>query len=400
MERVEDAIGGKVVAVVYDAPQLPLPTTGSRWARSRQLHRFARANRASHLLRVRDASGDADTWWAGRSGVSFAAAIDAWAETEAAIRDDIVLVPLDKRIYAAELEDRLVEKEHVVGAARLKEMMARWQQRPVRAFAGGAMGRSLGEPAPSGALPFDPRMHRFRPMPIALTAAGLFAPAQMAAAAAVAAVAALPQFDLGRHEHWNDADRLAEAAAREHAAMLEGSYGAATVLRGLAEVGWHDAALLMHRDGLTEMRLEDAYEISFSGTSPGLFPEAAARYASAYSASFNVSGERWVVRRPVFWGGAEKRSVEGFRSRRLAQDLHAGANGARAEVKALPGVSSGPTEERSYALRIAAATPRDLAFLADALAGRPFGLSHARCTFAGYMASACEIGIVTKGMAE
>ena len=400
MERVEDAIGGKVVAVVYGAPQLPLPTAGSRWARSRQLHRFARANRASHLLRVRDASGDADTWWAGRSGVSFAAAVDAWAEIEAEIRDDIVLIPLDKRIYAAELEDRLVEQEHVVGAARLREMMARWQERPVRAFSAGDMGRNLGGVAPLKALPFDPRLHRFRPVSTALTAAGLFAPAQVAAAAVVAAAAAVPQLGGGLGEYWNDADQLAEAAALEQAAMLEGSYGAATVLRGLAEVGWHDAALLMHRDGLAEMRFEDAYEVSFSGASPAGFPKAAAEYATAYSASFNVSGERWEVRRPVFWSGAERRSVEGFRSRRLAQDLHAVANAARAEVKASPAVSSGPTEERSYALRIAAATPRDLAFLADTLAGRPFGLSHARCTFAGYLASACEIGLVTKGMAE
>ena len=399
MERVEDAIGGKAVAVVYDAPQLPLPTVGSRWARSRQLHRFARANQASHLLRVRDASGDADTWWAGRSGVSFAAAIDAWAETEKEIRDDIVVIPLDRRIYAAELEDRLVEQEHVVGAARLSEMMARWGQRSVRAFTAGSMGSAL-DGAALKALPFDPRMHRFRPVSTALTAAGLFAPAQVAAAAAGAAAAALPQLDDVLRDYWSDADQVAEAAALEHAAMLEGSYGAATVLRGLADVGWHDAALLMHRDGLAEMRFEGLYEVSFNGRSAAGFPRAAAAYAAAHRATFDVSGERWEVRRPVFWGGAERRSVEGFRSRRLAQDLHAVANGARAEVKASPGVATGLTEERSYALKIAAATPRDLAFLADALAGRPFGLSHARCTFADYLASACEIGLVTKGMTE
>ena len=399
MERVEESIGGKRVAVVYGAPQLPLPTTGSRWARSRQLHRFARTHGASHLLRVRDASGEADVWWAGRAGVSFAAAIEAWAETQPDVRDDVVVVPLDKRIYAAELEDRLVEQEYVLGAARLTEMMAEWRQRTVRTFAAGEMGSALEGVTPE-AVPFDLRARRFRAVPAALTAAGLFAPAQVAAAALVAAAAAVPEFDGVLREYWSDADQVAEAGAQEHAAALEGSYGAASVLRGLADVGWHDAALLMHRDGLAEMRFEDLYEVSFSGRSAAGFPEAAAEYAAAHSATFDVSGERWIVRRPVFWGGAERRSVEGFRSRRLAQDLHVVANAARAEVKASPGISAGPTEERRYALRIAAATPRDLAFLADALAGRPFGLNHARCTFAGYLASVCEIGLVTKGMAE
>ena len=398
MERVEESIRGKRVAVVYGVPQLPLPTTGSRWARSRQLHRFARAHGASHLLRVRDASGEADVWWAGRAGVSFAAAIEAWAETQPDVRDDVVVVPLDKRIYGAELEEGLVEQEYVLGPARLSEMMAEWRQRTVRTFAAGDMGSALDGKTPVETVPFDLRARRFRSVSAALTAAGLFAPAQVAAAAVLAAVAAVPELDDIVGKYWSDADADAEAAVQEHAAMLEGSYDAARVLRGLADVGWHDAALLMHRDGLAEMRFEDIFEVSFTGRSAG-FPKAAAEYAAAHSATFDVSGEGWVVRRPVFWGGAERRSVEGFRSRRLAQVLHVVAKAARAEVKESRGIPAGPTEERRYALRIAAATPRDLAFLADALAGRPFGLSHARCTFAGYLASACEIELVTKGMA-
>ena len=397
MERVEDAIGGKGLAVVYGAPQLPLPTAGSRWARSRQLQRFARANRASHLLRVRDASGEADTWWAGRGGVSFAAAIDAWAETEADVVDDVVVVPLDQRIYAAELEDRLVEQEHLVGPVRLAEMMARWQRRSIRVFTAGAMASALDAALGLEALPFDLRAHRFRPVSVALTAAGLFAPAQVGAVAVLAAAAAVPELD-GVRELWNDADQAAEVAARERAAKLEGSYGAAATLRGLADVGWNDAVLLMHRDGLAEMRFDGTFEVSFSGRSAAGFPQGAAEYAAVHSAAFELNGARWEVRRPVSWGDAERRSVEGFRAHGLAQDLHAVANAARADVEASPGVPSGPAEERSYALRIATATPRDLGLLAAALAGRPFGLSHARCTFADYLASACEIGLVAKGM--
>lgn len=397
MERVEDAIGGMGVTVVYDAPQLPLPTASSRWARSRQLQRFARANRASHLLRVRDASGEADTWWAGRGGVSFAAAIDAWAESEADVRNDVVVVPLDRRIYAAELEDRLVEQEHVFGPARLKEMMARWRGRSIRGFAASRKA-ALDGLLRLEALPFDLRAHRFRPVSVALTGAGLFAPAQFGAAVVVVAAAATPELGaLG--QLWDDADQVAEVAARERTAKLEGSYGAAGILLGLADVGWNDAVLLMHRDGLAEMRFEEGFEVRFSGLSAAGFPRGAAEYAAAHSATFELAGERWEIRRAVSWGDAERRSVEGFRAQGLARDLHAVANAARADVDASPGIPSGPVEERNYALRIAAATPRDLVFLATALAGRPFGVSRARCTFADYVAAACEIGLVAKGMA-
>jgi len=331
--------------------------------------------------------------------VSFAAAIDAWAETEMDVSDDVVLVPLDKRSYAAELEDRLVEQEYLLGTTRLAEMMAVWQKRNKRAFATGATASAL-EGMRLETLPFELRAHRFRPVSTALTAAGLFAPTQVAAAAVVALAASAPQLDAGFRELWNATDPDAEQAARELAAKLEGSYGAASTLRGLADVGWNEAVLLMHRDGLDEMRFEDAFEVSFSGRSAAGFPQGAAAYAAAHAARFELTGERWNVRQPVPWGAEQRRSVKGFRAQGLAREIHAVANAARAELDASHGISTGPAEERRYALRIASATPRDLGFLATALAGRPFGLRHARCTFSDYLASTCEIGLVAKGMVE
>ena len=399
MERVEDAIGGKRVAVVYGAPQLPLPRAGGRWARGRQLRRFARANKASHLLRARDVAAEADTWWAGRSGVSFAAAIDAWAEAASDVENDVVVVPLDTRIYAAELEGGLVEREYLIGENRLAEMLAGWEPRRVRAFAAGRMGSKLERVVRLDPPPFDLRARRYRTTTVALTAAGLVTPGQVAAVAVMAAAAGLPEFYSGVRSYWNEPDAVAETAARERAAALEGSYGAAAVLRGLAEVGWDEAALLMHRDGLSEVRVEGPYEVSFAGRTAAGFPKGAAEYAAAFSAAFEVTGDKWIVRQPVPWGDAQRRSVEGFDSRELAEALHAAARAARAEVTAGRGIPSGPAEERVYTLRIRMSTQRDLAFLAAALTGRPFGVSQARCTFSDYVVSACEVALVAKGMA-
>ncbi len=399
MERVEDAIDGRRIAVVVNAAQLPLPKAGGWWARSRQLRRFARTNGASHLLRVRDSSDDTDTWWAGRGGVSFAAAIDAWTGT-VDNRSDVVVVSLDRRVYAAELEDGLVEREYMLGAARLPAMMTGWEQRSITVFAAGRMSSAFDESLRPEALPFDLTASRFRPASVALTAAGLFAPPQTLALALVAVAAAAPNIRVGMIDHQDGSAAPAAVEASEHASALEGSFAASTILMGLADIAWDRAALLLHRDGLAEMRYSRAFEVTFSGHSGAGYPHGAAAYATAYSAELSVAGERWEVRRPIPWGDAGRRSVEGFDAERLAEDLHAASGSARAEVSPSPGVASGGVEEREYALRISAATRGDLRQLGAALAGRPFRLERLRCTFVGYLASVCDMRLVAKGLAE
>ena len=186
MERVVDSIGGKAVAVVYGAEQFELSRAAGRWARSRQVRREAKRCGATHLLRVEGVGGDHETWWLGQAGVSFAAAIEGWAAQEEDVDDDVVLVPLDDRIYAAELGGGEVEEEMVIGEGVLPEQFRKWRGRTVRAFEAGDLGEVLADTAAAlEPLPFDLRAMVYRPSVVGLTAAGLFTPAQAVYGAAV-----------------------------------------------------------------------------------------------------------------------------------------------------------------------------------------------------------------------
>lgn len=398
VDRVEDGIQGKALAVVVDAPQLPLGREVGRVSRSRQVRRFARENQASHLLNVKDAEGE--TWLAGEAGVSFAAAIDGWAESAAGVADDVVLVPLDERIYAAELVDGLVENEVVFAERRLREKLDGWSGRTVRGFEGGLLGDALADIVALDAPPFDLRSRRYRRAAVALTVAGLYAPAQVAAVAVVAAIAAAA----GLHGVWRDraptqtADEAREAALL--ALAMEGDFSGAAVLRGFARAAWDPAVILLHRDGLSEVAYEGGYDLRLSGRSPGGYPAAAARYAGAVGGHLEFAGAEWSVARTVGWDAAARRTVEEFGSRRLAERLHRAAETARAAVSAGPAAADGPAEERVYSLRIDEATPVEFAALAAGVEGRPYGIGRIRCAFEGHVAIGCEIALTAKGVAE
>ena len=192
---------GRRVAVVYDAPSEPLERAGGWWGRSRAVARFVREHGAKTALVTRE--GDAEVWRAGEgSGVSFAAAIEAWAsrDPEALPSDEAtVVVPLDERIYVGEVMDGLVEEELVAVPERAMEKVREGlaARRPVLAFDGGQQAEAVREVVAAEPLPFDPFEHRYRPALAAAVRQGLFHPIYLAAPAVVGAGIAAAVLGLG-----------------------------------------------------------------------------------------------------------------------------------------------------------------------------------------------------------
>ena len=402
MDSFQDAVSGRSITVVYDAPQLPVARGVSRWSRSRQVRRHARRNGATHLLRVVDPQGigETETWWAGTAGVSLAAAVDEWALKNQGIGSDVVVIPFDGRIYAAELDGGLVENELVLGNGLWREQMGQWTRggKIVRAFEGGKMGDVLRTVVAVEPAAFDLRGHRYRRKGLALTAAGMYAPSQGVAAGAAATVA----IALAGYSQWQESRAAGRVAAERdeaaRAAALLAAFTGADVINGAAEIGWDEAMLLLHRDGLGEMVYEGGFEVSFSGTAAPGFPAAATRYAEAMGGQLQVEGSNWRVRRAVGWPAAEQKTVEGFGSRSLAERLHGAAEAARAEIMSARVLRGDLADERTFTLRIPNATANDLVQLAAAMEGRPYRVAGLRCSFEGYLASVCEIEIWAKGV--
>ena len=389
------------MTVVYDAGQLPVARSASRWARSSQVRRYARRYSATHLLRVLDpdAAEETETWWAGKAGVSFAAAIDEWAEGRNAAADDVVVVPLDGRIYAAELERGLVERELVIGEGRWNEQFAKWsaQGKTVRGFEGGGLAEVVSAMVVLEECPFDARMYRYRPTAVALGAAGMYAPAHagivVAAALVFGAAVGYLQWHAGRASGLAESERA--ESAREVA--LRAAFTGGEVVKGAAEAGWEQSTLLLHRDGLGEMVYGGGFEVSFSGVAPRGFPSNAIRYAELVGAGLEIEGSGWRINRPVGWSAGESRSVEGFGSRELAERLYLAAGAGRAEVASASVLRGELVEERGFRLTIPNATAYDLWELGGWLRDAPYRVAMLRCAFDGYLASVCEMEIWSKG---
>ncbi|MDE0193469.1 MAG: hypothetical protein OXQ90_19105 [Gammaproteobacteria bacterium] len=398
MERVLDSIDGKAVAVVYGAEQIELSTEAGRWSRSGQLRRLAKRYGASHLLRAEGLDSDHETWWLGQAGVSFAAAIEAWAMVEPDVDDDVVLVPLDDRIYVAELDGGEVGGEKVIGEKLLGEHFQAWRGRgrTVRAFEAGSLGYVLDGMAALEPLPFGLRSMVYRPAAFALGAVGLFAPTQAVAVATVGVALAGWQF----YSDWRE-DAVDEAAqvareAEERAAALQADFSAAAVLRGFAGLVWDESCLVLHRGGLRQASFAGGFEVVLDGVAEG-YPKGAERYADAHGGGVVVSGEAWQVTRVVGWGAPQLGSVVGIGGRRLAANLYEIADFPRAQVAGRMAVPAGPAEERSFSVQVEAPTRRDFELLAAGVDELPYRVAAVSCTFEDYLAVACDVSIVAKG---
>ncbi|MYH91196.1 MAG: hypothetical protein F4128_10515, partial [Gammaproteobacteria bacterium] len=129
---VKDSLGGKRIALVYDADLMMLPVGGRRFslAKSRQAGRHMRQHRARAALFIR--AGNLEQWWAGRNpGVLFAAGIMQWLygdsaegqspEDDSGLTAEVekpgdfrVVIPLDGRVYLCTVAYRMIDSELVL----------------------------------------------------------------------------------------------------------------------------------------------------------------------------------------------------------------------------------------------------------------------------------------------
>lgn len=153
MYRVIDSIKGQSIVFLHTTSPLPLETDIKFWPRMTLVHMYVRQHKASHLCVTRDDDG-VEVWRAGSGGgVSIAAAIEIWLQERAksgASRADantevnafMLVLPLDKRVYFAKVEEGLVVSEQALVEHRALEtitaMMEDAEQLPIRALDTGA----------------------------------------------------------------------------------------------------------------------------------------------------------------------------------------------------------------------------------------------------------------------
>lgn len=405
MYRVEDSIGGRRLRLVHGAPQLPLPASAGRWTKAAAVRRFASSHGAKGVLRVRDPDGG-ETWRASPgAGASLAAALEDWLAEGRAEGPVSVAVPLDERVYIADILDGLVSAEHAAGVERAGELLA--ERERIVAFEGGARGDWLR--ARQGGLALEPlpfdlwsRRYAYASGPLALLRHGVpsawlaAVPASLAAAALAwtmlserrdaAASAAAEEAEL---------DRLRLARQREEALLAR--HDAAATIGAAADAAFAERQIArLHRDGLESVAVSGGAAV-YAGRRRDAYPAGVAALGEADAWEVSLAGDGgWEARRAVD-APADVRAVDAAHED-VARRLFAAARAARARVEPSGRVHAHGATESHYVLEIDGATRSGLRRLAEGLRGWPVAVDRVACDVDAWIVSRCRVDARAKGV--
>lgn len=177
IDVVSAMLGVEAIDVVLGAAAWQQPTDLGWFERSAGVNRLLNRNkRATRLLRVVDERGEQETWYAGRAGVSFAAAIERMAIKHDALRDSVVVASLGERVYVAEMRGTLVASERAPYCKAFADQLTEWlsAKQPVVALTGNGLDELDFDIQISLALNVDLATLKFRRAFTTMLRAGLF----------------------------------------------------------------------------------------------------------------------------------------------------------------------------------------------------------------------------------
>ena len=169
----QDAINGQPLTIAIDAIAWAEPLAASWLKRCRELNRLLA--KATHLLRIAAKDGSETSWYAGVAGTSLAAGLERMAIAHEDLRDQVVVLPLDARVYVADIRGGLVRAEWVLYPDAFQERVQTWRQagRGFTLLTGG--GRQAVDLPNAATLPvdIDTATMTFRHASLALLRCGL-----------------------------------------------------------------------------------------------------------------------------------------------------------------------------------------------------------------------------------
>lgn len=392
MYSAVDKLAGRGVVVVYDAPFLPVAPEAGWWERSREVAEFLREEKAKSALGVGPRGGE--VWRAGdRAGVSVAAAIEAWIEADAAHLPEraTVVLPLDERIYVAEVQDGEVASELVAIPDRAMEAVreAIAERRAVHVFEGGAQAAALAEVAVSAPWgDFDPMRFRYQAPALALLRHGLYHSAALAAPALLAMAAAVPLMEGG------SADRGVQAVRAQVAARLDvHARSAGPQLAAVATWLVGQRATALYADGWHRLEVV-GWEARLRGAGDG-YPRGAESVAVTLGGEFKFAPSGWEIL--VNAGNEYEELPVEYGHRELLEVVYAAGLRIGGKVTLIATLDRADTRESQVQIEIPQPGAAHLVALGSALDGLPATVASATCDFGKWIAERCNVTLMLKG---
>ena len=406
---IKDRIRGRKLVLTYNAQPLELNRSSSRLERADAVRRHLARAQSSYLLHVHHAGAPMETWWAAQSaGQSFAAGIDAWQETQHGDPDHpppddfIIVIPLDTRIYLAEIAHGMVRNERVLPPLAAEEDLKKHTTdgRIVYAFAGGRQGDLVTRYARLEELPFEPHRYVFKRAVAVFARHRLPHPVHAAVTAVLVAIAVavfwyraeLLQFTLP-----GPTTPVASAPARLVTPKV--LYSAGGDLRALAQA--IAVAEQLHGEGLASLEF-DGRTARYTGKVQHGFPVLAELVAAGYGGTWHFSEAGWsitlvfetpvVARRPAPVGNE---TLQALLLHPLQFKLIAGPR-QQASPNSDKNIRILPLAVAQFSSARAALTIADVWGGARLLDGLPAQLTLASCRFEQYRLITCTINVETR----
>ena len=248
-----DAVNGQPLTITINADAWAQPDTANWFTRCRELNRLLR--KSTHLLHLPAAEGTETTWYAGVGGTSLAAGIERMALSEVALRKAIVVLPLDTRIYVANVQKGLIREEWVLYPDACDTRVQAWRNegREFVLLTGG--GRSTVD-LPNAAelqVDIDTESMSFKYASVAFLANGLIRWRDCVAVCLVTLLTVGTSFAIAWWQRSPSIDPLQKVAALVTQPIAAAQFNASAELAKLALISAEHDADLWNVEGATDL---------------------------------------------------------------------------------------------------------------------------------------------------
>jgi hypothetical protein len=371
-----DSIGGKPITFTYQAPQLPVSNELGPWAHARQLHQFVKSNAGKALLRIEDET--LCSWLVAPSkSVSLAAAIEHWLQQQSD-QDNAhfaMVIPLDQRIYYAEVDHTLVVKERLISREQYQQTLADWQEQKltVRLYQGGQLSHVVAEDLAPTPLPLDPWAFNYTPTLQAFAQQKLIHPGAVSWLVALVLVSAIGHQAYQYNERQRAQEQAAEIAASAQMLAPTAEFSAGKQILDLAAYLTDDALAGLHRDNLERLswRATDS-ALYYSGRSEQRYPTNPAAYAAHIGGEFLLSPNEWRIEKPLP-AVTDNRPVDEFQSANVAATVYSLGQLHHAEVRLSSTLDHGSVSESVFSFAINTPNRFSLQQLSQQMSGPAVG---------------------------
>lgn len=396
-----DSIGGKPITFTYQAPQLPVSNELGSWAHARQLHQFVKSNAGKALLRIEDET--LCSWLAAPSkGVSLSAAIEHWLQQQAdeSTKRFVMVIPLDQRIYYAEIDHGLVTKERLVSRAQFEQERDAWQQdqTELRLYKAGQLSHVITDNLTPQPLPLDPWAFEFTPTFKAFVQQKLIHPGAVNALGVFLVVGVLAQQGYQYLQREEAEVQALEAAAVAQALAPTAEFSASAQILDVAAYLTDDALVGLHRDNIERLswRASDA-KLEYIGRIERHYPENSAAFAEYINGEFVLTPNEWRIEK-ILKPVTDSRTVDEFVSSTLSSTIYQLGTLNQGEVRLSSTLDHGPVTESLFTLTLSTPNRFSLQRLSSYVDGLPISLLEAQCEYGEWRLTKCEFNLSSRGM--